>query len=898
MKKIKNEIKELIPKKTETRLFLLSFFFLLFITILVTYNHEMNKCVNLLFDSDTSRVIEDATEIIAKHYRLSVHPLFTLFTQPFVFVIKGIVLNKFIAISILSALVSALSVLYIYKILDTIKTDPKGNIIISLIYLFSFSNMIFTSGIETYNFAALFLIMMWYYFVKKKEKYDIYSYIILILFGILSFAFTITNGLVFLILLFVLIISKKVKVKNLVAIGLITLVGVVSLSIFQKVIWNNTPLIWRVPIMGEGSYYSEKPSLLNAKNLILGDYLNPLISSDVYTQISYGSGYNGQNYVLNFKEENMFSKIVLGIFYVMTIVFVIRNFKKQKYLNIGLLLSLTYNSVFHFFYGNKSTFLYSLHFVYLIILLLGVNLATEDNKKFRKYGYLFCTFFALYEIINNNIVFVKCLKIIKNIIKNSYLLANLGFVKTALFELLMILIIVILIFGIIWLNKRIKREKKKELKIILGVGILCLCMGIQGIFIELESAPEYNRLFMIPLKGLSGDLIVKSKEDYLEKDFKSYFKEELKALNNYREEYAEFIENYNPQFSSSANWSNYYYFGLGNRKKYAYRTDKIIDIETKKEIIRFKEKEHMIIPNLYMVIIETTEGDFVRIYEDSEGVHYQINDKEKILEGTNDNINLYDFSNQKYPNIKKVLYGEILFNIKDSVIYPNIIVYNKPWYRDAAIASMVLKETNNLDLIQDWVSSITEIYDLQNAGIQEADNLGELLYIISTQENRNEELINKIEEEAERIASENEDGYYIKGKTDFGDMYLYQNLWYKLGIEALGKEYPFDLDAIPEDSYTQMTWWSDYEPQEKKPIESQAYPYLSYATRHKLGEGTITMNSDLYPLSWEIDASQANYDNYEGIDNEIKTGKISPLHTWAASELLLWILDETGDLHK
>ena len=94
-------------------------------------------------------------------------------------------------------------------------------------------------------------------------------------------------------------------------------------------------------------------------------------------------------------------------------------------------------------------------------------------------------------------------------------------------------------------------------------------------------------------------------------------------------------------------------------------------------------------------------------------------DKGTIIEGTNYHINLYTFENEKYQNTLKVLYGEILFNIKDSIIYPNIIVYDKPWYRDAAITSMVLKKTNNTDLIKPWVDNITDLYDRQNGGVEE-----------------------------------------------------------------------------------------------------------------------------------------------------------------------------------
>ena len=55
------------------------------------------------------------------------------------------------------------------------------------------------------------------------------------------------------------------------------------------------------------------------------------------------------------------------------------------------------------------------------------------------------------------------------------------------------------------------------------------------------------------------------------------------------------------------------------------------------------------------------------------------------------------------------------------------------------MACMVLKQTNNTDLVSKWISSIDKIYDEQNFGIKEVDNLGELLYMISTQENKNDD---------------------------------------------------------------------------------------------------------------------------------------------------------------
>lgn len=259
-------------------------------------------------------------------------------------------------------------------------------------------------------------------------------------------------------------------------------------------------------------------------------------------------------------------------------------------------------------------------------------------------------------------------------------------------------------------------------------------------------------------------------------------------------------------------------------------------------------------------------------------------------------MDLYSFSNQKYSNIKKVLYSEILFNIKDSVIYPNIFVYNSPWYRDGAITSMVLEQTNNTNLISDWVKNIEEVYDKQNAGNKEPDNLGELLYIISTQDEINYELLKKIETEANNLAESNPNGYYIYGKTDFGNMYNYQNLWYKLGMQRLDRDFKFDISGL-NDEYTQTAWWSAKVDGYYESVNIE-YPYLTFAKRHTLGRGKIVVNKTIYPLSWEKDASQADYSKMSILKKFYVKSKVSPLHTWTASEFLLFLLDETGDLRQ
>lgn len=897
---MRKERQRTIKINIEKFLLIGAFIFYVFLGVLLTYNFDFSFNFNLLFNSDNARVIADASELLADHYRLSVHPLFIILVQPLYFIIKGIVQNKMLALIILSSATSAVSVLYIYKILNLVAQNKKNNLLLSLIYMFSFSNYIYTAGIEMYNFSTLFLIILWYFYIKKskKEKYDKYSIIILILLGVLAFGFTISNYAIFLIVILLLFISKKIKLKYLVCVVLLSLTLIVGLNYAQNLIWHNTPKIWDTKIISEKKAFSDnKINTKNFKNVISNDYMNSLISNNIYMKTINGNEYKGNNQMIIHMNNNCFNIIIFCCFYLILLVLLLRNIRKEFIINFGLLLALSFNSILHLTYGNDGTFLYSLHFLYIIILLLGININLEESKKIKRFSLIALTIFLVLEFVINNVIFIKILKLTKNTLKSNYLVANLGFLKAVMIEFIIILLIAICTYAIIKIIKNSKNYIKKDQKAVCFIVIISLIIFIECIFIALETTPLHNKLLWKSLPGSSATPKTYGKEETLAKSFKQKFTKELKKYIEYKDEYNEFLEEHDHVELTDNNWDDFYFFGLANRRKILYKKNNLIDLETGKKIYSFTEEDHLIVPNIYSILIETTDGKYIKIYEDNSGVHFNINGKDKIITGTNQKIKLYSFENQKWQNIKKVLYGEILFNIKDSKIYPNILVYNKPWYRDAAMASMVLKQTNNTNLISKWVKNIEDIYDRQNDGIQETDNLGELLYILSTQDEINYQLVDKIEKEAEKIAENNENGYYLNGKTDFQEMNLYQNLWYKLGIESVGRKFPFKLSDIPKDGYTELTWWSNYKYEANNETAGDInYPYLSLAKKHKTGKSQIAVSGNLYPLSWEKNASQANYNKMKVVSSDFVNAKLSPVHTWTASEMLLLILDETGDL--
>jgi hypothetical protein len=121
-----------------------------------------------------------------------------------------------------------------------------------------------------------------------------------------------------------------------------------------------------------------------------------------------------------------------------------------------------------------------------------------------------------------------------------------------------------------------------------------------------------------------------------------------------------------------------------------------------------------------------------------------------------------------------VLHHEVLVNVTDAGPLPNFYVYKKPWYRDGAMMALCLRATGNLDVIRDWIMGLTEPFDRNNAGENEADNLGQALFLISLVSDRNHPLVPKIQKELIRFQVQDQDSRYIKGRSDFAEHPVYQ----------------------------------------------------------------------------------------------------------------------------
>lgn len=329
----------------------------------------------------------------------------------------------------------------------------------------------------------------------------------------------------------------------------------------------------------------------------------------------------------------------------------------------------------------------------------------------------------------------------------------------------------------------------------------------------------------------------------------------------------------------------FYLFGMGHREKTVYMDGKLTTVMGNSVLYSWDVSKEEFYFDEYRVKLTLKDGSVVEIYENSEGVY--VNDK--CIASSK--LNLPDFKEYKYAKQLRILHHEILISFYGVLPVPNIYVYHKPWYRDGAMMALVLDKTNNIELLRPWVMSVTELYDKNNWGMSEPDNLGQLAYILSFFADKNYPLVDKIIEEAKRISV---DGC-LTGITDGNDHSVYSTLWLKFGLSKLGADTSFIKIPKKFDSYARMFWMDRSEVERDTYFANEydeKYPYLTWAVDHfesnPVNESRIEIK---YPMSWEIDASQAKYSEIAPLSEEYAKNKCGAPHSWHAAEMFMYLIE-------
>ena len=273
------------------------------------------------------------------------------------------------------------------------------------------------------------------------------------------------------------------------------------------------------------------------------------------------------------------------------------------------------------------------------------------------------------------------------------------------------------------------------------------------------------------------------------------------------------------------------------------------------------------------------------IFEDENGIWIRDDQGDQLLDGKF--INLPDFTESPNAAVLRILHHEILINIVDGKPLPNLLTYSEPWYRDAAMMCRVLQKTGNLSLVKDWILDLSEPYDGQ-AGINEPDNLGQALYLISLVSDSSHPLVKEIIAEAETITVNG----HLTGMTDGAQHTVYQTAWMKYGLHALKLEDHYVI-PVEQDTYAHLLWWyPDLQVEDSSPLLiSENFPYLTWAEDHLLGTHNASMGDQPYPLSWERMAGMADPEQMQIIDPIYSFRRTSAPHGWTAAEMFLYLIE-------
>lgn len=346
----------------------------------------------------------------------------------------------------------------------------------------------------------------------------------------------------------------------------------------------------------------------------------------------------------------------------------------------------------------------------------------------------------------------------------------------------------------------------------------------------------------------------------------------------------------------NAHATRFFLFGMGNRDKLVYKDFTIREADKDSTILVIDEAvTDTIIPDNYEVRVQTRSG-VVRIWEDSKGIWLDRDGHIDSLHTKPCYVSLPDFKGKRFGRVLRVLHHEILFNIRNSKIYPNIFVYKEPFLRDALMGTMCLEKTGNIHLITDWINNIDDVYDMQNRE-EEADNLGELLYMLSfIPSDSNISVRKKLIEEIRRVTITKDGHKFISGHTDGVENAEYQTQILKLALQKNNMNDDYTSSITP-GIYYDLCWFTDSSEHKRSisqiikdwrfDFNDSPYPYLQWARAHYYQNYVAPFNTQDYPLSWEKRGGSAVFDGMEVISHTAVKEKICYPHMWTAAEMFL-----------
>lgn len=856
--------------------------FTLYIVFAVVYMIAIDgiNMMNVFFDADTLRVFGDMSIQDIDHYRTQVHPLFVIATQPFVFLLNLILHHHAAAAIFLQALVAASNVAIMYFVLRSLKLSLRSAVTPTIVFMLLFSQFIFSTTIETYIFAQCGLLLLWLVASilsrRGHQALNLSEYVVLALLGVAAIGITLTNFVQYVIVLLVVVLLNKKEQHKILKVGILIVVPLsiaVVIAQVQQIIWPSAPDFFTSNIQALIHNNSEE------KLYISKDRFTTRLMRQIQTSTTHNlpltvhkKGLDGLLLYWN-NDWRIVKLLALALFAILLIInahFVVSRYKtliSEHCIYLGLVLAYAFNFLFHMWYGNNAPFLYAPHYNFLLILTTVYawhygNLPLKLKQLFTKTG----TKVAL--ALAGVAQFAGIIYFTYDIVNTKGIATTQPILPTKLLAGIIAVLVLIL-----YMMHVVKRSKKHLILV-----LLLIVTAVLGCLYHLGNTSRLRHQAAL----VNNPLV----------------RHEVAELAAYNHEIADLLTQ--PKFTvhtfdkSDRRGADFFFFGMGNRRKMIYRHGTLYDALTREVIKQWDSQAELIIPSEYRVVLLDKQGKLIKITENSEGVFVRSGDSEEMLAGTQERLQLPDFQGKRYQRILKVLHQEILFHIHKGVPKPNIITYRYGggWYRDGMLATMALEKTNNTLLLEPWVNSLTDIYDYQRApDLKEIDNPGELLYILGAVKNSRKDLVDAILAEVKDKAKNGQ----LSGSCDGIYQTYYPTALMIHGAKRSNVTFPVKL-TLPDtnDAYGKLTWWLDDRRFAAQSAEaSKMYPYLDWASNHYSPGSASYILNETYPLTYELaETGSDRAESQRWYNTYYANKRTSVSHIWHASEMFLFLYDQ------
>lgn len=329
---------------------------------------------NVWFQGDISRVYESMTSRFSYgHYRAKVHPLFSILTTPIAFALNKVFnLNWYQTIQIIVVAIACIWALAMYTLLRLIGCLKTEALLFSIFGLSSAAALFWLSVPESYGLGSISIITALSLAAIASQK-SVPAWL-QVLISSFSLSITVTNWMTGILSSFTTNSYRRAAKITISALIFVAIIWVIQKQIFPTAVF----------FIGdtEESKYVYFPTTERIINVLKSFFLNTIFAPNLLV-----SGYNIHNWpMLSFQTSeinisNFFSalSILLWTMLLTLGLWAIFTLKKLTAFRITLGLTIIGQLLLHLIYGEE-TFLYSLHFLPILIALSALALLTHLRK--------------------------------------------------------------------------------------------------------------------------------------------------------------------------------------------------------------------------------------------------------------------------------------------------------------------------------------------------------------------------------------------------------------------------------------------------------------------------------------------------------------------------------------